>query len=607
MKNSQPRFLKNKLSKDAGSRVYYLFVLVTLGSFFITAATVFNRTHQMLKERIFSELQISVKAVDGMLDSFIEGKKGRVLDFCSDGIIKDGLTYYDPDDSGVGELVKQINHHLAKNKRVLDPYLENIMVLNLKGRVIFSSDQTLLGKDKSKKDYFLELNRYLRDKNLRPQNLNLLWYTSDIAISEDLRAPAFYLSAIVIARTTGLPLGLVVNCYKAEVLDKFIKRRENQSDKTGKVYIINKEGLLLTYPNFFMGLNKEVILKEKVTMESPIIGQADVVQILGVYKDFRQKDVLGAALLMDINNWIILAERDVHEVFSPLYELTRQIIIVGLASLLVIIGISVFMMNLQKRIVNKTRELEEAKEQMYQSGKMAAVGQLSSSVAHEINNPLTGVLNNAQLLKMMLEEKKDFSPEEARKILDVIEDSALRCVRMSRSLLDFSHKADSEFHPFSLNEAIDKVVVIIASDIKHAISIEKRLQPDLPGVLGDTQLIQQAIFDMFNNAKYAIGKKFLEVGGLISIKTSYAQASLGGQAKDMIELSISDNGIGIPKENMDKLFTPFFTTKPVGEGTGLGLSIIYDIITKHHGTITVESELGKGTTFKVSLPACGKC
>lgn len=583
--------------KDAGSGMYYLFVLVALASFFITATTVFIRTHQMLKERIFSELQISLKGIDGLLGAFIDGKKGRALDFCSDGIIKDGLTFYDPDDPDVNELIRQMGNHLAKNKLVLDSYQESIMVLNLKGKVVFSSDQTLLGRDKSGKDYFLELSRYFRDKNLRPQNLNLLGYVSDVYVSDDLAVPVFCLSAIVIGRTTGLPLGIVVNRYKADVLDKFIKRGENQLGETGKVYIINKEGLLLTYPKFFIApVDKEVILKEKITMDSPIVGQIDVVHILGVYKDFRQKDVLGAALLMDINNWIILAERDVQEVFSPLYELTRQIMFIGLVSLLAIIGISVFMINLQKRIGNKTRELEQTKAQMYQSGKMAAVGQLSSSVVHEINNPLTGVLNNAQLLKMMLAEKKDFRPEEVRQILDVIEDSALRCVRMSRTLLDFSRKADSKFHPLSLNEAIDKVITIVGSEIRHTISIEKRLQPDLPRVLGDTQLIQQAIFDVINNARYAIEKKFRKQGGLISIKTRYAQAN------DVIELSISDNGIGIPKEDMDKLFTPFFTSKPAGIGTGLGLSIIYDIITKHRGTVEVESELGKGTTFTISLP-----
>lgn len=590
--------------KDALGWRYYLFVLVTLASFFVTASVVFIRTHRMLKERIFSELQILAKGIDGMLDAFIEGKKGRVLDFCSDGIIKDGLTFYDPDDSDVGELLKQINNHLVKNKRILDPYLEDIMVLNLKGKVVFSTNEALLGKDKSEKDYFLELSRYLRDKNLRPKGLNLIVYASDVYICEDFNFPVFSVAAIVTARQTGLPLGIVVNFYKAEVLDKFIKIGESQLTKTVKAYIINKEGLFLTYPKVFITQGKEAVFKEKVSMDSLIIGQTDDARILGVYKNFQQKKVLGAALLMDINNWIILAERDAREAFSPLYELTRQIIVIGLVSLLGIIGISVFMTNLQKRIGNKTRELETTKAQMYQSGKMAAIGQLASSIVHEINNPLTGVLSNAQLLKMMLAEKNDFRPDEARQILDVMEDSALRGVRVIRSLLDFSRAASSKFQPVSLNEAVDKVIAIVDSEMRpHSILIEKHLQPGLPQVQADIQLIQQAIFDMINNAKYAIEKKHQKEGGLISIKTRYDQAPLGGQAKDVIELSISDNGIGIPKENMDKLFTPFFTTKPIGEGTGLGLSIIYDIITKHRGTIEVESEPGEGTTFKVSLPA----
>ena len=242
--------------------------------FIIPAAIFFVKPGRMLfKERLFSELLISVNNMDRVINTFIEGKKGRVLDFCSDGIIKDGLTNYDPDAVDTDELVKQINHHLTKNKFVIDLYLESIMVLNLKGKVVFSTNEKFLGKDNSKKDYFLYLSPYLKGKGLRTQNLNLLVYVSDVFFAQDSKAPYFCVSAIVTARATGLPLGAVVNCYKANVLSKFVKMGEGYLGGSGKIYLLNKEGFLLTAPKYFSQQGKEVILKEKIEALPVIVAQ----------------------------------------------------------------------------------------------------------------------------------------------------------------------------------------------------------------------------------------------------------------------------------------------------------------------------------------------
>lgn len=561
--------------------------------FIIAAAVVFVRPGGMLfKERLFAELLISVNNINRVINTFIDGKKGRVLDFCSDGVIKDGLTYYDPDAADTDELVKQINHHLTKNKLVIDPYLESIMVLNLKGKVVFSTDAKLLGKDYSQEDCFLELIRYLKGKRPRTQELNLLVYAGDVSASDGASGASFCVSAIVTARTTGLALGAVVNRYKANVLSKFVKMGEDFLGGSGKIYLLNKDWLLLTAPKYFSAKGLEAILKQRITALPSglpiIVAQAGRPQILGVYKDFRRVIVMGAAMLMDNeNNWVVIAEKD-----------AGPVIISGLFIFLILIVVSALIINLQKRIRKKSQEAEEAKNQLYQSGKMAAVGQLSGSIAHEINNPLTGVLNNIQLLKMMLAEKKDFIPDAIKPILDTVEESASRCANISRSLLDFSHITDGKFNPLSLNEAVEKVITIIGNEMKqHNIFIEKRLHPGSPRVRGEILLLEQVIFDLLNNARYAIQKNPKAKTGMITIKTDF------DPEKKKAYLYISDNGIGISKENMEKLFTPFFTTKPVGEGTGLGLSIIHSIIRRHNASISVESELGQGTTFKIALPS----
>lgn len=591
---------KKTVSGGINTGVYYLFIFVAFIFFLITGAVVFVRTKAIIKDFIFNELGYFIQNVDAKIDLFVESKKGRALDFCSDGIIKDGLTYYDPDDKDVDKLIQQVNYHLAKNKVVLDAQLEDTLILNLKGKVIFSNNEQNLGKDKFLKEYFRQISRYFKDeavlKKLR-RNPTSIVYASDVYVSEDLNAPALAVSNIITARATGLPLGVLVNRYRLDALIGPVKIRELEAGKTGKIYLVNKDGLLLNAPKFFPGKKEDIILKEKINIPVAITALDDSVQMLGVYKDFRQKLVLGAAMLTKRNNWLIIAEKDTREAFAPLYSLTWQMIFIGLAALVVIVGVFLFIIRLHKKVNEKNRELEDSRNKMFQSGKLAAVGQLASSVAHEINNPLTGVLNNVQLIKMEMDMGADFKIEDFKEQLDVIEESASRCVKIARSLLDFSRAAKGTFQPFSLNEAIEKTIVLIGHELKlRDVSVKKELGGNLPRIQGDTQLIQQVIFDIVNNARYAIEKNPKKEAGLITLKTSY------DMVKEAVLLSISDNGTGISQENLEKLFTPFFTTKPAGEGTGLGLSFIQDIVKRHNGKVSVESELGKGTTFHISFP-----
>jgi PAS domain S-box-containing protein len=243
-------------------------------------------------------------------------------------------------------------------------------------------------------------------------------------------------------------------------------------------------------------------------------------------------------------------------------------------------------------------ELKKAQTQLIQSAKMAAVGQLGSGIAHEINNPLTGVLNNVQLIKMLMKENKDCKAEEFKELLDVIEESAHRCIKITRALLDFSHASKGVFQPLQVNEVVEKVVNFIGNELKlDNIRIEKALAADLPQVSGDSQLLQQAIFDIVNNARWAVNKKASPREGVITLRTE------NDPAKRSVIIYILDTGVGISKENLGKIFDPFFTTKKVGEGTGLGMAIVSNIMDKHNGTIEVTSEVGVGTTFKLILPA----
>ena len=242
-------------------------------------------------------------------------------------------------------------------------------------------------------------------------------------------------------------------------------------------------------------------------------------------------------------------------------------------------------------------KLKEVQAQVVQSAKLASLGQLAGGVAHEINNPLTGVINNVQLIKMEAESAENFKFEDFKQLLDVVEASALRCKKITQSVLDFSHASKGVFSPLSLNEIVEKINVLISYELKlQNVIIQKDLQLDLPLILGDSQLLQQVIFNFVSNAKWAIQKKSLKEGGTITLKTQY------NVEKKEVCISVSDTGVGIPEENLKNIFESFFSTKEVGEGTGLGLSLAHDIIHKHGGRIDVESQLGVGATFKVSFP-----
>jgi signal transduction histidine kinase len=251
----------------------------------------------------------------------------------------------------------------------------------------------------------------------------------------------------------------------------------------------------------------------------------------------------------------------------------------------------------EEKLKNAYDQLKQTQAQLVQSAKMASIGQLAGGVAHEINNPLTGVLNNVQLIRIIQEQKKDFDAAEFNELLRVIEESALRCKRITQSLLDFSRASKGLLEPVSLNEVVEKVLAIIEYEMKlQSISVHKELKPDLPLVLGNSQLLQQVVFDIISNARWAIEKKAQKTEGVISVRTGFA-------AEDkQVYISISDNGIGIPRDNLDRIFEPFFTTKAIGEGTGLGLSIAYSIVREHKGIIDVNSEEDKGANFKISLP-----
>lgn len=250
---------------------------------------------------------------------------------------------------------------------------------------------------------------------------------------------------------------------------------------------------------------------------------------------------------------------------------------------------------LMKMVEERTRQLKETHERLLHQDKMASLGKLSSSVVHEINNPVTGILNLVMLSKRILKED-DVGLQELgsfRQYLDLMETETRRISRIVSNLLTFSRQSKIEVVKFDLNDLIEQTLMLNANFLKlNRIRVIENLEKNLPLISGSEDQVKQVIMNLISNAGESMAnseKKRLTI-------TTYKK-----DAEDAVGMQIQDTGNGIPKEIVSKIFEPFFTTKKKGKGVGLGLSVVYGIIKEHGGNIYVDSTPGSGTKFTLTL------
>jgi two-component system NtrC family sensor kinase len=245
---------------------------------------------------------------------------------------------------------------------------------------------------------------------------------------------------------------------------------------------------------------------------------------------------------------------------------------------------------LEAQVEARTAELSEAHEQLVRTEKLSSLGKLSASIAHEINNPLAGILTFAKLVSRTLAEGP---PDEARRAalqrnLALIERETQRCSTIVKNLLDFARERPMQPRSLDPRAPLDEALSLVENQLKtHGIAIERDLAA-VPEVLADFGQLRQAFVNIAFNACEAMGDS-----GRLRVATRTA-----GEA---VEVLIEDTGPGIPPDRLSKIFDPFFTTKE--KGTGLGLSVVYGIVERHGGSIAVDSEVGRGTAFTIRLPA----
>lgn len=251
---------------------------------------------------------------------------------------------------------------------------------------------------------------------------------------------------------------------------------------------------------------------------------------------------------------------------------------------------------LERRVEERSQQLRDAERKLIQSDRLASLGQLAASVAHEINNPLAGVINFGRLMQRLTvgEEVPRARMADFRTYLDHVVGETERCARIVRDLLVFARHSEPSHEPVALNEVVRRTLSVINHRLELG-EVEPRLDlaEDLPEVTCDAAQVQQIVINLVLNAAESMES------GCVTIRTRF------DPARGLVRLDVTDTGTGIAPEHLARIYDPFFSTKTEGKGTGLGLAVVYGIVHAHGGQIEVETELGHGTTFSVLLPVNG--
>ena len=242
---------------------------------------------------------------------------------------------------------------------------------------------------------------------------------------------------------------------------------------------------------------------------------------------------------------------------------------------------------LEDKVEERTEQLSEVQAQAARQQRLASVGQLAAGVAHEVNNPLGGILTFASLV---LEDLRPDDPH--REDMEEIVRQAVRCRKIVTGLLEFSRQRETDMAPANVNQVLSRTLALLETQtIFHDVKVARRFDPNIPSTVMDESQMQQVFMNLILNAVDA-----MEGHGSITIETRHSRE------RRELQIRITDTGCGIPADIRESIFDPFFTTKDPGKGTGLGLAVTWKIIQTHRGRLEVESEVGKGTTFTILLP-----
>jgi len=502
-----------------------------------------------------------------MIESFLEERK-HDLDFI--------LSSYTFEDLSRSEQLDTVFDHLQRESRAFF----DLSVFNKEGfHVAYHGPYSLKGKVYINENWFKEVMKHG-------------YYISDIFLGYR-KIPHFIIA--VSKEETGKKW-VIRTTIDTVTFNNIVK--SVRIGKTGEAYIVNVNGLLQTEPRSGGNLMDKCPDNIKYPLSHNHIETF-------INTDVRGEKYLYSTTWLQNKKWLLVVRQEKSDAFSALTSAVYLVILITVIGGAAILGVAFYLTN---RIVGQMEKMDVEKEQLSQqligASRLAELGEMSVGFAHEINNPLQIIKNEQSLMEMIMADLKEAGQLKASESLTEFEDSMnqiklqiSRCAEITQAILKFGRQSKPKPQNIDLRSFIPEITDMVAQKaIVHGISIEQHIAENTYPVHGDPTQLQQVFLNLFNNAMDAILEQHGISGGKLIVQA-------GPKEKNTVEILVRDNGCGIKPEDINKIFSPFFTTKPVGKGAGLGLSVCHGIISHMAGTMEVRSEVGVGTTFTMCLPA----
>ena len=352
----------------------------------------------------------------------------------------------------------------------------------------------------------------------------------------------------------------------------------------GDAFIVNHEGKLQT-PSLYHG-------KALEKMSLPVPEYSAKTQVFEGRNPEGKALIVGYAYIAE-TPFILMIVKQKGELMMTWYRTRTELILFLMVSitviLLVILGVSTYLV---ERIFVADQKRVMTLHHVEYSNKMASLGRLAAGVAHEINNPLAIINEKAGLIMDLFTIKKEYAGDpKLMSLVNSVLSSVERCATITRRLLSFSRHIDISIEPLNLKKVIQDVLGFLGKEAEYrSIAVSVEIPDDIPQLVGDRGRLQEILLNLINNAFAALSD-----GGRLEI-------AVRREDNDFLSLIVTDNGCGIPERDIERVFEPFFSTKGGKGGTGLGLSITYGLVQEIGGSISVESEEGKWTSFSIRLP-----
>jgi two-component system NtrC family sensor kinase len=557
---SKEKNLNHSYYKSLTRNMALIVIIVSFTPMLLVGGIIYEQFQVSYREKVYAHLEELVRKNKQNIDGFLKEKLGDIR------FVARSFTFYQISDEAF------LQDTLTKLRQEFNNAFEDLGVINDEGiQIAYAGPFKLLKARYSEADWFKKA-------------LSSQYVISDVFLG--LRGLPHFIVAV--RQNHNGKYWILRATINFQAFNSLVENL--RIGKTGFAFIVNKEGKFQTEPAFDAlpdtAFLNEFLQTDKRTKDGIHISEKTCASDI--------KCIYVTALLKD-GNWLMIYKQDSKDAFSELRN-TQMIafIIFFMGGLCIITMTLILSKGMVERISKADREKEMMNQQVIETGKLASVGELAAGIAHEINNPVAIMVEEAGWIKDLLEEeefKEGKNLAEFQRALEQINTQGKRCKEITHKLLSFARKTDSRVQNVQLNDLIEDVVGLSAQSAKYnKVSIVTNFAEDLPLIKVSHTEIQQVLLNLINNALYAMEKK----GGTIDIASQLEE--------DHIVITVADNGPGIPKANLVRIFDPFFTTKPVGKGTGLGLSICYGIIKKMGGAIDVQSVVDVGTTFRIRIP-----